>query len=66
LRCLCGVSKIADDGRCEEAGRIAGVDDADVHDNTAVDFPVGENAFPSWAVKAVHFRVCYVGTQASD
>jgi hypothetical protein len=66
LRCLCGVSEVADNGRCEEAGGIPGVDDADVHDNTAVDFPVGENAFPSWAVKAVHFRICHVGTQASD
>jgi hypothetical protein len=66
LRCLCGIPKIADDGRCEEAGGIAGVDNANIHDNTAVDFPVGEDAFPSWAVEAVHFCVCHVGTQASD
>jgi hypothetical protein len=66
LRCLCGIPKVADDGRREEAGGIPGVDDTDIHDNTAIDFPVGENAFPSWAIEAVHSCICYVGAQTSD
>jgi hypothetical protein len=66
LRRLCGVSEIADDGRCEETGRVAGVDDADIHYDAAVDLPVGEDAFPSWAVEAVHSRICYVGAQTSN
>ena len=66
LCCLGSVAEIANDGRREEAGGVARVDDAEIHDHAAVHFPISEDASASWAIKAVHFCVCHVCTQASD
>lgn len=66
LRCLRGVPEIADDSRGEETGSISGVDDADVHDDAAVDFPVAEDAFARWAIEAVHFGIGDVDAQTRD
>ena len=66
LRCLRGVSEITNDSRREETRGVASIHDADVHDDAAVDFPVAEDAFPRWAVKAVHFGVGDIDAQARD
>lgn len=63
---LRSVSEIADDGGREETRRISGVDNADVHDDAAVDFPVAKDAFARGAIEAVHFGVGDVDAQAGD
>ena len=60
------ISEIANNSRREETRSIASIDDPDVHDNTTVDFPVAENAFPRGAIEAVHLSVSDVDTEASD
>lgn len=63
---LRGVSEITDDSRREETRSISGVDDADIHDNAAINFPVAEDAFARWAVEAVHFGIGDVDAEAGD
>lgn len=66
LRRLRSVSEIANDSRREETRSIPSVDNADVHNDAAVDFPVPKDAFARWAVEAVHFRVGDVDAQTGD
>lgn len=64
LRRFGGIAQLLDDGRGEEAGGVARVHNADVHDDAAVDFPVGEDASARGPVEPVHFGVCHVGAEA--
>lgn len=66
LRRFGGIAQLLDDGGGEEAGRVARVDNADVHDDAAVYFPVGEDASARGAVEPVHFGVGHVGAEARD
>lgn len=45
---------------------IARIDDSEIHECSAVDFPIGEDAFHGSFVETVHLRVCYIGGETSD
>lgn len=63
---LRGVPKVTNDSRCEETGGVASVDNANVHDDAAVDLPIAEDAFACWPIETVHFCIGDVDAQAGD
>lgn len=59
-------AEFRENGRREEGGGIASVDDAEVHERSAVYFPIAEDAFGRRAIETIHLSVGNVGREARD